>query len=179
MNTSGPNPWFWAQNDRFGPDVVTFGVNFSQKNQEKMTQNNQKWPHLAQTQVLMHILRVLGDPKNASKILPCRGDSLLERVRVLERSWDGVREGPGEKRRSDDARALGVGGIGATPCKGKPLRGTGSALGHGGVAGFKGWRRCRPRKGAAAAQGQVQVSAQGFWMSLRVGAILKLMELER
>ena len=35
MNTSGPNPWFWAQNDRFGPDVVTFGVNPSQKNQVK------------------------------------------------------------------------------------------------------------------------------------------------
>ena len=53
MNTSGPNPWFWAQNDRFGPDVVTFGVvNPSQKNQVKMIQNNTKLPHLAQTQVL-------------------------------------------------------------------------------------------------------------------------------
>ena len=64
---------------------------------------------------MMHIWGVLGDPKNASKIPPCRGDSLLERERVLERSRDGVREGPGEKRRSDDARAPGVGGIGATP----------------------------------------------------------------
>ena len=52
MNTSGPNPWFWAQNDRFGPDVVSFGVNPSQKNQVKMIQNNTKLPHLAQTQVL-------------------------------------------------------------------------------------------------------------------------------
>ena len=43
---------FWAQNDRFGPDVVTFGVNPSQKNQVKMTQNNPQLPHLAQTQVL-------------------------------------------------------------------------------------------------------------------------------
>ena len=31
----------------------------------------------------------------------------------------------------------------------------------------------------AAAQGQVQVSARGFRMSLHVGAILKLIELER
>ena len=92
---------------------------------------------------MMHLLKVFGDPKNASKIPPCRGDSLSERVRVLERSRDGVREGPGEKRRSDDARASGVGGIGATPCRGKPLGGTGSALDHGGVAGFKGCRCCR------------------------------------
>ena len=35
MNTSGPNPWCWAHNDRIGPDVVTFGVNLSQKNQNK------------------------------------------------------------------------------------------------------------------------------------------------
>ena len=56
---------------------------------------------------MMHIWRVLGDPKNGSKIPPCRGDLLLERVRVLERSQDGVREGPGEKRRSDDAPARG------------------------------------------------------------------------
>ena len=84
----------------------------------------------------MHILGVLGDPKNASKIPPCRGDSLLERVRVLERSRDGVREGPGEKRRSDDARAPGVGAIGATRCRAKALERTGSALDHGGVAGF-------------------------------------------
>ena len=84
----------------------------------------------------MHIWGVLGDPKNASKIPPCRGDSLLERVRVLERSRDGVREGPGEKRRSDDARASGVGGGGATPCRAKALGWTGSALDHGGVAGF-------------------------------------------
>ena len=70
---------------------------------------------------MMHICGVLGDPKNASKILPCRGDLLLERVRVLERSRDGVREGPGEKRRSDDARASGVGGTGATPYRAKAL----------------------------------------------------------
>ena len=77
----------------------------------------------------------------------------------MERSRDGVRERPGEKRRSDDAPARGVGGVGATPCKAKALKWTGSALDHGGVAGFQGWRRCRrPRKGAAAAQGQVQVS---------------------
>ena len=43
---------FWAQNERFGPDVVTFGVNPFQKNQVKMTQNNPQLPHLAQTQVL-------------------------------------------------------------------------------------------------------------------------------
>ena len=24
--TSGPNPWFWAQNHGFGPDVVIFGL---------------------------------------------------------------------------------------------------------------------------------------------------------
>ena len=91
-------------------------------------------------------------PKNASKIPPCCGDSLLERERVLERSRDGVREGPGEKRRSDDARAPGVGGIGATRCRAKALERTGSALDHGGVAGFKGLRRCRrPRPAGAAA----------------------------
>ena len=45
---------------------------------------------------MMQILRVLGDSKNG-------GDSLLERVRILERSRDGVREGTREKRRSDDA----------------------------------------------------------------------------
>ena len=85
---------------------------------------------------MMHIWRVLGDPKNASKIPPCRGDSPLERVRVLERSLDGVREGPGEKWRSDDAPAPRVGAPGATPYRGKCLGGTGSALDHGGVAGF-------------------------------------------
>ena len=31
MTTSGPNPWFWAQNHGFGPDVVTFGVNLLSK----------------------------------------------------------------------------------------------------------------------------------------------------
>ena len=36
-------------------------------------------------------------------------------------SRDGVREGPGEKRRSDDARASGVGAGGAAPYRGKPL----------------------------------------------------------
>ena len=48
--------------------------------------------------------------------------------------------GPGgarEKRRSDDARASGVGGIGATPNRAKALGWTGSALDHGGVAGFR------------------------------------------
>ena len=46
--------------------------------------------------------------------------------------------GPGGarvKRRSDDARARGVGGCGATPCRAKALD-TGSALDHGGRAGF-------------------------------------------
>ena len=43
-----------------------------------------------------------------------------------------------------DARAQGVGAPGATPCRGKPLGGTGSALDHGGVAGFNGYRPCRP-----------------------------------
>ena len=62
--------------------------------------------------------------------------SLLEHMRTLERSWDGVREGPGEKRRSDDAPEKKVGGIGATPYRGKPLGGTGSALDHGGRAGL-------------------------------------------
>ena len=92
---------------------------------------------------MMHIWGVLGDPKNASKIPPCRGDSLLEREWVLERSRDGVREGPGEKRRSDDARASGVGAGGATRCRAKALGWTGSALDHGGVAGFNGFRHCR------------------------------------
>ena len=41
---------------------------------------------------------------------------------------EGVREGPWEKQRSDDARAGGVGGNGATPCR--------AALYHGGRAGF-------------------------------------------
>ena len=45
MNTSGPNPWFWAQNDRFRPDVVTVGVNLSQKNQNK---NDNIWPNFSQ-----------------------------------------------------------------------------------------------------------------------------------
>ena len=116
---------------------------------------------------MMHIWGVLGDPKNASKIPPCRGDSLLERVRVLERSRDGVREGPGEKRRSDDARAPGVGAGGATRRRAKALERTGSALDHGGVAGFKGCRRCRrPRKGAAAAQAQIQVSSREYCNTL-------------
>ena len=61
--------------------------------------------------------------------------------------------GPGgarEKRRSDDARGSGVGAGGATPYRAKALEWTGSALDHGGVAGFKGCRRCRrPRTGAA------------------------------
>ena len=39
MTTSGPNPWFWAQNHGFGPDVVTFGVNPS-----KTTKNDFMWP---------------------------------------------------------------------------------------------------------------------------------------
>ena len=51
--------------------------------------------------------------------------------------WSGLREGPGEKRRSDDARARGVGGGGATRCRAKALGWTGSALDHGGVAGFE------------------------------------------
>ena len=66
-------------------------------------------------------------------MLPCRGDSPLERMRILERSWDGVREGPGEKRRSHDARASGVGG---SPCRAKALD-TCSALDHGSRAGLK------------------------------------------
>ena len=41
--------------------------------------------------------------------------------------WSGLGMGP-------MMRALGGGGIGATPCRGKPLGGTGSALDHGGVA---------------------------------------------
>ena len=86
---------------------------------------------------------------------------------ALERSRDGVREGPGEKRRSDDAPARGVGAPGATPYRGKPLGGTGSALDHGGVAGFKGCRRCRrPRKGAAAAQGQIEGSSREYCNTL-------------
>ena len=44
MNTSGPNPWFWAQNDRFGPDVVTFGVNLFPKESRK---NDPKQPKMA------------------------------------------------------------------------------------------------------------------------------------
>ena len=39
ITTSGPNPWFWAQNPGFGPDVVTFGVNSS-----KTTKNDLIWP---------------------------------------------------------------------------------------------------------------------------------------
>ena len=42
MNTSGPNPWCRAHNDRIGPDVVTLGVNLSQKNQNK---HDNLWPH--------------------------------------------------------------------------------------------------------------------------------------
>ena len=41
--------------------------------------------------------------------------------------WSGL----GEKRRSDDAPARGLGAPGATPYRGKPLGGTGSALDHG------------------------------------------------
>ena len=26
VTTSGPNPWFWAQNHGFGPDVVIFSL---------------------------------------------------------------------------------------------------------------------------------------------------------
>ena len=53
------------------------------------------------------------------------GDSLLERMQILERSWDVVREGP--KGRNGDAmmHRKKVGGIGATQCRGKPLGGTG------------------------------------------------------
>ena len=96
---------------------------------------------------MMHIWGVLGDPKNASKIPPCRGDLLLERERVMERSRDGVREGPGEKRRSDDARAPGVGAIGATRCRAKALERTGSALDHGGGPSGRGRQRRRQARG--------------------------------
>ena len=40
MTTSGPNPWFRAQNRGFGPDVVTFGVDPS-----KTTKNDLIWPN--------------------------------------------------------------------------------------------------------------------------------------
>ena len=49
----------------------------------------------------------------------------------LERLWNGVREGPREKRRSDDVRAEGV----ASPCRVKAPD-TGYALDHGGRAGL-------------------------------------------
>ena len=39
MTISGPNPWFWAQNHGFEPDVVTFGVNLS-----KTAKNDIIWP---------------------------------------------------------------------------------------------------------------------------------------
>ena len=86
---------------------------------------------------MMHIWGVLGDPKNASKIPPCRGDSLLER----ERSFGAVSGwGPGGARGGNGGPMMhgprGVGGIGATPCRAKALEWTGSALDHGGVAGF-------------------------------------------
>ena len=78
----------------------------------------------------------------------------------MERSRDGVQEGPGEKRRSDDAPASGVGGIGATPCRAKALGWTGSALDHGGVAGFKGLRPCRrPRHEGAGAAADLEETA--------------------
>ena len=126
----------------------------------------------------MHIWGVLGDPKNASKIPPCRGDSLLERERVLERSRDGVREGPGEKRRSDDARAPGVDGIGATRCRAKALGRTGSALDHGGVAGFP--RISLAKLCFAARSADPPIGSPGTvflgWSTMKVifGCILKL-----
>ena len=49
----------------------------------------------------------------------------------------------GRARRSDDARAPGVGAGGATLYRAKALEWTGSALDHGGVAGFNGCRQCR------------------------------------
>ena len=87
---------------------------------------------------MMHIWGVLGDPKNASKIPPCRGDSLLEREWVLERSRDGVREGP-----ERNGGPMMHGPRGSAPSAPpvvelKVLGWTGSALDHGGVAGFKG-----------------------------------------
>ena len=68
--------------------------------------------------------------------------------------------GPGgarEKRRSDDARAPGVGAIGATRCRAKALGWTGSALDHGGVAGFLG---LAARAGNAAAKHLARVACQ-------------------
>ena len=37
--TSGPNPWFWAQNHGFGPDVVIFAVNHP-----NTTKTDHIWP---------------------------------------------------------------------------------------------------------------------------------------
>ena len=52
---------------------------------------------------MMQIFVGLGDPKNLSTILLCRGDLLPERVQILAWFWNGVRGGPLEKRRSNDA----------------------------------------------------------------------------
>ena len=42
MTTSGPNPWFCAQNHGFGPDVVTFSVNCV--NPSKTDKKDLIWP---------------------------------------------------------------------------------------------------------------------------------------
>ena len=78
----------------------------------------------------------------------------------MERSRDGVREGPGEKRRSDDARASGVGAIGAAPYRAKALEWTGSALDHGGVAGLRADAAAAdPAKGRLQHRGKLGVSS--------------------
>ena len=69
---------------------------------------------------MMQILKLLGTPKSF-KNPRCRGDSLLERMRILKRFWNGVRQGPWEKWRSDGARARGFG----NPIRPGPV-GTGS-----------------------------------------------------
>ena len=86
--------------------------------------------------LMMHIWGVLGGPQKCLKnpSVPW-GFAVGAQVNFGAVSGWG-REGPGEKRRSDDAPARGVGGIGATPYRAKALEWTGSALDHGGVAGF-------------------------------------------
>ena len=42
VTTSGPNPWFWAQNHGFGPDVVIFSLTPPVPSHHKAHEKNKK-----------------------------------------------------------------------------------------------------------------------------------------
>ena len=77
----------------------------------------------------VHDARVPGTPKMHQKSIRAVGIRCWSACEVWSGLGMGSGRGPGEKRRSDTGKK--VGGVGATPYRGKPLGGTGSALDHG------------------------------------------------